>query len=157
MIPKSGYRFLEKIMLQQWSRARWRFGESHIALTVRGPIDAGQDGDFELSWLGGFGHSVCASTDFPSCCTVSAADWPSPPASGRMALRSTGCCFGGSSPLLAPVVALPADDDAAPGGHGFGTCAQPAVERNVISAASRNSFVMTGSFCVIATNAARLE
>src|SRR4051794_3687609 len=27
MIPKSGYRFSEKIMLQQKSRARWRFEE----------------------------------------------------------------------------------------------------------------------------------
>src|SRR5262249_60068196 len=98
----------------------------------RGTIDAGQPGVLELSWLGGFGHSVCASTDFPFCCTVGAADWPSPPASGRMALRSIGCCFGGSSPLLAldPVVVLPvcgaaaagrgaaSDGAAAPGRHG---------------------------------------
>jgi hypothetical protein len=94
------------------------------------------------SWFGGLGQSVCASTDLPFCWTVGAADWFSPPASGRMALRSTGCLSGASVPSDPGALV----EGEAAGGHGFGTCDHAGLAIKVIRIATVGSFAMAVPF-----------
>jgi hypothetical protein len=117
-----------------------------------------QDGGFGASMrLGGFGHSVCASTDRPSCCTVGAADCFSPPASGRIALRSIGWRSGGSGSFPAEPVVVPLGAVAA-GGQGLGTCDHAELAKRVITTAAEMSLVMVESFKRVAvTNSTHHE
>ena len=98
--------------------------------------------------FGSFGHSVLASTDLPFCCTVGAADVPSPPASGSTALSSIAW-FGdlaycsdrcGDEPVVAAL-----------GGHGSGAlpgagdcCAHtdvaPAAPRAIVTTDTSRAF-----------------
>src|SRR5262249_28124225 len=92
-------------------------------------------------------------TDFPSFCTVGAADFSSPPTSGRIALCSIGCFSGG--PLAYSLDAFPVVDAAA-GGQGSGLAPDCCASTGTLlsahnAAAASNDLVMAGPPCRLQT------